>query len=141
MENLQVQKPVNSESSTDLAEKLYLYDAAQIKKISQQFKPLVNHRAGKLVKIAHEKEKEIFHSVNRFEPKINRKSELIANKNLDRLELTCRNVSARNISRQNSKEKFADAEVVLNKLTINPKLTVRSQKSLTRSRSTKGGQR
>lgn len=114
IENIQIQRPsiADKENTTPLvsaefAERIHLYDIGQAKRIALQFKPLVTHRVQQLVEIAREKEKQMFLSINRFEPRINRKSEIIANKNLGNLELICRNVSARhNISRNNSKEKL-----------------------------------
>ena len=71
-----------------------------------------------------EKELQHFKNINRFEPRINRKSEIMVNM---KPELSHRGISARNTnSRANSKDKAQAGELA--------GLTVRSQRSLSGTR-------
>lgn len=89
MENVHFLRP-NKTDKTPLnldkfaLEKYSIYDQAVVKKVSHKFRPLVTHRQQRLAKIVEEKELMHFKNINRFEPKINKKSEIMVNMKPDR---------------------------------------------------------
>lgn len=136
MENVHFLRPSKSEKAPLnldkwCLEKYNIYDPAIIKKVSAKFKPLVAHRQRRLAQIVEEKELQHFKDINRFEPRINRKSEMMVNMKPERVELSQRGISARNNnSRAHSKDKAQSGELA--------GLTVRSQRSLSGTRSILG---
>jgi hypothetical protein len=115
IENVHFLRPRKSEKTPLnldqwLLVKYDMYDPVIIKKVSTKFKPLVAHRQQRLAQIVEEKELQHFKNINRFEPQINRKSEIMVNMKSDRQQLSQRGVSARNgTSRANSKDKTAQS--------------------------------
>ena len=93
MENVHFLRPPKSEKAPLnldkwCLEKYNIYDPAVIKKVSAKFRPMVAHRQRRLAQIVEEKELQHFKNINRFEPRINRKSEIMVNMKPDRIDLS-----------------------------------------------------